>query len=143
VVVVAVKREDDDQLLTAGDVAREFRVDPKTVGRWAVARRIKSFKTPGGHRRYRRGDVRAVLEADETTGDRYLLWSQERGMWWRPAASGYTTQRALAGLYTTDETVRHVLRSARKSDPTKVTVPILAPLDESVPSIDQSDDEVA
>ncbi len=106
-----MKREDDDQLLTAGDVAREFRVDPKTVGRWAVARRIKSFK--------------------------------ERGMWWRPAASGYTTQRALAGLYTTDETVRHVLRSARKSDPTKVTVPILAPLDESVPSIDQSDDEVA
>jgi len=142
VVVVAVKREDDDQLLTAGDVAREFRVDPKTVGRWAAARRIKSFKTPGGHRRYRRGDVRAVLEADETTGDRYLLWSQERGMWWRPAASGYTTDVVHAGRYTTDETIRHVLRSARKGVPTRVTVAILAPPDDDVPSIDQSNDEV-
>src|SRR6266700_2093659 len=62
----AMNRDDDEQLLTAGDVAREFRVDPKTVGRWAAARRIKSYKTPGGHRRYRRGDVRALLEADET-----------------------------------------------------------------------------
>jgi predicted site-specific integrase-resolvase len=38
-----------------------FRVDPKTVTRWAKTGRLTSIRTPGGHRRYRQTEVRALL----------------------------------------------------------------------------------
>lgn len=50
-----------DRLLTPGEVASLFRVDPKTVTRWAAAGRIGSVRTPGGHRRFRESEVRALL----------------------------------------------------------------------------------
>lgn len=50
-----------DRLLTPGEVATLFRVDPKTVTRWAAAGRIGSIRTPGGHRRFRESEVRALL----------------------------------------------------------------------------------
>ena len=43
-----------------------FRVDPKTVTRWAAAGRISSIRTPGGHRRFRESEVRALLEGGPT-----------------------------------------------------------------------------
>jgi excisionase family DNA binding protein len=45
-------------------VAALFRVDPKTVTRWAAAGRIGSIRTPGGHRRFRESEVRALLEGE-------------------------------------------------------------------------------
>jgi excisionase family DNA binding protein len=54
-----------DRLLTPGEVAALFRVNPKTVTRWAAAGRISSIRTPGGHRRFRESEVRALLEGDE------------------------------------------------------------------------------
>jgi excisionase family DNA binding protein len=53
-----------DRLLTPGEVAALFRVDPKTVTRWAAAGRIGSIRTPGGHRRFRESEVRALLAGD-------------------------------------------------------------------------------
>lgn len=53
-----------DRLLTPGEVASLFRVDPKTVTRWASAGRINSIRTPGGHRRFRESEVRALLRGD-------------------------------------------------------------------------------
>jgi excisionase family DNA binding protein len=53
-----------DRLLTPGEVAALFRVDPKTVTRWAAAGRISSIRTPGGHRRFRESEVRALLEGE-------------------------------------------------------------------------------
>jgi excisionase family DNA binding protein len=53
---------DQGRLLTPGEVAAMFRVDPKTVTRWAAAGRIGSIRTPGGHRRFRETEVRALLE---------------------------------------------------------------------------------
>lgn len=50
-----------DRLLTPGEVAQLFRVDSKTVTRWAAAGRISSIRTPGGHRRFRETEVRALL----------------------------------------------------------------------------------
>jgi excisionase family DNA binding protein len=50
-----------ERLLTPGEVASLFRVDPKTVTRWAAAGRIGSIRTPGGHRRFRESEVRALL----------------------------------------------------------------------------------
>jgi len=53
-----------DRLLTPGEVAALFRVDPKTETRWAAAGRISSIRTPGGHRRFRESEVRALLEGE-------------------------------------------------------------------------------
>lgn len=50
-----------ERLLTPGEVAALFRVDPKTVTRWASAGRIGSIRTPGGHRRFREAEVHALL----------------------------------------------------------------------------------
>jgi excisionase family DNA binding protein len=55
-----------ERLLTPGEVAALFRVDPKTVTRWASAGRIGSIRTPGGHRRFRESEVREML-ADLTS----------------------------------------------------------------------------
>jgi excisionase family DNA binding protein len=55
-----------ERLLTPGEVASLFRVDPKTVTRWATAGRIGSIRTPGGHRRFRESEVKALL-AELTT----------------------------------------------------------------------------
>jgi excisionase family DNA binding protein len=55
--------DNDESLLTPGEVAKRFRVDPKTVSRWALAGRIGSIRTPGGHRRYRASEVRQLLES--------------------------------------------------------------------------------
>ena len=54
-----------DRLLTPGEVATLFRVDPKTVTRWASAGRIGSIRTPGGHRRFRESEVRALLRGTD------------------------------------------------------------------------------
>ena len=50
-----------DRLLTPGEVALIFRVDPKTVTRWASAGRIGSIRTPGGHRRFREAEIHGLL----------------------------------------------------------------------------------
>ena len=52
----------NERLLTPGEVATLFRVDPKTVTRWASAGRIGSIRTPGGHRRFRESEIRKFLE---------------------------------------------------------------------------------
>jgi excisionase family DNA binding protein len=54
-------------LLTPGEVAALFRVDPKTVTRWALAGRIGSIRTPGGHRRFHEAEVRALLAQSHET----------------------------------------------------------------------------
>ncbi|MFL6241106.1 MAG: BldC family transcriptional regulator [Actinomycetes bacterium] len=56
--------ETRERLLTPGEVANLFRVDPKTVTRWAAAGRIGSIRTPGGHRRFRESEVRALLTGE-------------------------------------------------------------------------------
>lgn len=55
-----------DRLLKPGEVAEMFRVDPKTVTRWAKAGRLTSVKTPGRHHRFRESEVRALLNAGTT-----------------------------------------------------------------------------
>jgi excisionase family DNA binding protein len=48
-------------LLTPGEVAVLFRVDPKTVTRWAQAGKLSAVRTLGGHRRFHESEVRALL----------------------------------------------------------------------------------
>src|ERR671921_711401 len=51
-----------EALLTPAEVAALFRVDPKTVTRWAKAGKLSSIRTLGGHRRYRADEVKRFLE---------------------------------------------------------------------------------
>ncbi|MFD0884461.1 BldC family transcriptional regulator [Streptosporangium algeriense] len=53
--------ETTERLLTPGEVARLFGVDPKTVNRWALTGRIPSVRTPSGQRRYRETDIAPLL----------------------------------------------------------------------------------
>ena len=50
-------------LLTPSEVAALFRVDPKTVTRWAKAGKLTSIRTLGGHRRYKESEVSALLKS--------------------------------------------------------------------------------
>jgi excisionase family DNA binding protein len=50
-------------LLTPAEVAQLFRVDPKTVTRWAKAGKLTAIRTLGGHRRYRQSEVQNLLNA--------------------------------------------------------------------------------
>lgn len=53
---------DGDNLLTPAEVAALFRVDPKTVTRWAKAGKISSIRTLGGHRRFRKEEIMSLLQ---------------------------------------------------------------------------------
>ena len=52
---------DAERLLTPAEVAALFRVDPKTVTRWAKAGKLSSIRTLGGHRRYREAEIQRLL----------------------------------------------------------------------------------
>ena len=52
---------DHEVLLTPAEVASLFRVDPKTVTRWAKSGKLTSIRTVGGHRRYKESEVKALL----------------------------------------------------------------------------------
>src|SRR5690625_1593082 len=54
------------ELRTPVEVAALFRVDPKTVTRWAHQGHIPSVRTPGGHRRFYLADVEALLRTTTT-----------------------------------------------------------------------------
>ena len=54
---------DQEVLLTPAEVASLFRVDPKTVTRWAKSGKLTSIRTLGGHRRYKESEVKALLSS--------------------------------------------------------------------------------
>jgi excisionase family DNA binding protein len=56
------KMSEKNALMTPGEVAKLMRVDPKTVTRWAVAGKIRSVTTPGGHRRFHRDDIAELMD---------------------------------------------------------------------------------
>jgi excisionase family DNA binding protein len=58
-----------EELLTPSEVAALFRVNPKTVIRWARAGRISYIKTLGGHRRFKASEIRRLLADAQQSGD--------------------------------------------------------------------------
>jgi excisionase family DNA binding protein len=58
----------DPEVMTSAEVADVFRVDPKTVVRWAISGQLPAaFRTPGGHRRWTRA---AIMACVNTPADR-------------------------------------------------------------------------
>lgn len=58
-----------EELLTPSEVAAMFRVNPKTVTRWARAGRISYIKTLGGHRRFKASEIRRLVEEADVSLD--------------------------------------------------------------------------
>lgn len=52
-----------DNIMRPEEVAQLFKVSVRTVARWADQGLLPHFKTVGGHHRYRRAEVEAILEA--------------------------------------------------------------------------------
>ncbi len=57
-----LRPREQEILLTPAEVAALFRVDPKTVTRWAKAGKLTAIRTLGGHRRYRQSEVHSLLK---------------------------------------------------------------------------------
>lgn len=54
-----------EPLLTPAEAAAWFRVEVRTVARWAQEGRLGCIRVGRGHRRYRAADVTALLAATE------------------------------------------------------------------------------
>jgi excisionase family DNA binding protein len=54
--------------LTLGQAAKYLGVAQSTIRKWSDLGRVPAFYTPGGHRRYRRGDLDAFLESSGPGG---------------------------------------------------------------------------
>jgi excisionase family DNA binding protein len=52
-------------LMTSDEVGALFRVDAKTVVRWANSGRLRSILTPGGHHRFWSHEVQALIPEGE------------------------------------------------------------------------------
>jgi len=59
---------EQEVLLTPAEVAKLFRVDPKTVTRWAKAGKLTAIRTLGGHRRYRQSEIQALVKVSPVKG---------------------------------------------------------------------------
>lgn len=64
----------DDELLRPREVAEIFGVRPTTIARWAREGKLTPLRTPGGHRRYTRSGIRALLtdDAEPDTDERRI-----------------------------------------------------------------------
>lgn len=66
----------DGRFLRTCEVAVLFQVSERAVTDWARKGRIRSVRTPGGHRRYPASEVRALLQA---SGQGDLIDLREHG----------------------------------------------------------------
>ena len=74
---------DGERLLTPAEAGALLRVDPSTVSRWHRQGLIPGLRTPGGHRRFRESDVRALMQP-----------SPADALWRRQAAAGAGNTRS-------------------------------------------------
>jgi len=86
-----------DGLLTPGEVARLFRVDPKTVTAWAKEGRLDSVKTLGGHRRFSKAQISDLLNP----GDGPVVQALEHARGLAADSGDHTAADHIAALITT------------------------------------------
>jgi excisionase family DNA binding protein len=59
-----IGRANGQDWLRLGEAAAELGVSLNTLRRWSDAGRLTCYRSPGGHRRYRRADVEALMRAE-------------------------------------------------------------------------------
>ena len=57
----ASARAEAARWLTLGQACRLINVDESTLRRWADAGQLRTFRTPGGHRRFAESDIREIM----------------------------------------------------------------------------------
>jgi len=60
-----IGRANGQDWLRLGEAAAELGVSLNTLRRWSDAGRLTCYRSPGGHRRYRRSDVDSLLRAED------------------------------------------------------------------------------
>jgi excisionase family DNA binding protein len=70
--------------LTLGQAAQYLGVAQSTIRKWTDSGRVPAFKTPGGHRRFRRRDLDAFLDHSgqvaESSGPHVLIVDDDEGL---------------------------------------------------------------
>ncbi len=61
---------ESNEWLTLGQAAKYLGVAQSTIRKWSDLKRVPTFYTPGGHRRYRRADLEAFLQHSGPAGKR-------------------------------------------------------------------------
>src|SRR3990170_582737 len=62
--MVKALKERAGRWLSLGEAASRLGVDEATLRHWADTGKIRTFRTPGGHRRFREDDLRALIQRD-------------------------------------------------------------------------------
>ncbi len=74
----------EPEWMTLGQAAKFLGVAQSTIRKWSDSGRIPTFYTPGGHRRYRRGDLETFLARSgpgrQQSGPPVLLVDDDDGM---------------------------------------------------------------
>ena len=121
---------DSDPLMTPAEVAAVLYVDPRTVTRWARAGKIHCFRTPGGHRRFLRSDIRALIAAN--SHGRVLEPSSGSALPPAPVAAAASAATAVCIANALTAALAPLGRTGTAADVVVVT-PSLRPADEPVP----------
>ena len=77
----------DDPWLPLGAASRLVGVGPDTLRRWADTGKVQSYQTPGGHRRFLRSSLEAMINAPRR---------QRYGMASSPYGAARNTERCSA-----------------------------------------------
>ncbi len=79
-----IDRPGDLDWLTLGQAAKYLGVAQSTIRKWTDSGRVPAFKTPGGHRRYRRRDLDSFIEHSgqtvESEGPLVLIVDDDEGV---------------------------------------------------------------
>jgi excisionase family DNA binding protein len=59
----------EPEWLTLGQAAKFLGVAQSTIRKWSDQGRVRAFYTPGGHRRFRRGDLEVFVDRSGPPGD--------------------------------------------------------------------------
>jgi hypothetical protein len=83
----------EDTMMEPAAVARAFKVDPKTVTRWAKTGRLGFTRTMGGHRRYRSDDIIELLLALDVEAAPPAVPGKPRSSMHQPVGTGLSPNR--------------------------------------------------
>ena len=66
--MMRIGRANGEGWLRLGEAAAELGISLNTLRRWSDSGKLTCYRSPGGHRRYRRVDVEALLRAEDVSG---------------------------------------------------------------------------
>jgi len=62
-----------DKIFSISEAAEHLGVSALTLRKWVTQAKVRAFRTPGGHRRFRKSDLDAILNYDEKTVNKLAL----------------------------------------------------------------------